>query len=127
MNQRFARDCSLSLTVGGTVTFVALQLAFHMGFREVALVGCDHNFATPGPANMTVKAEEVDASHFDPNYFSEGVPWQLPDLPQSEFFYSIAKEVFQAFGGEVANCTDGGKLELFKRLKLEKFLSTTSK
>jgi len=50
----FARDCSASIHQGYTVTYVALQLAFHMGFHEVALVGCDHNFATKGNANQTV-------------------------------------------------------------------------
>ncbi len=36
----FARDCSWSIHEGHTVTYVAMQLAFHMGFHEVALVGC---------------------------------------------------------------------------------------
>jgi hypothetical protein len=42
---KFARDCSVSIQQGFTVTYVAMQLAFHMGFRRVALIGCDHNSA----------------------------------------------------------------------------------
>ena len=34
----FARDISLSLYEGGTVTFVALQLAYHLGFTNVTVV-----------------------------------------------------------------------------------------
>ncbi len=122
--QSFARDCSGSIFQGGTVTYVALQLAYHMGFREIALVGCDHNFATPGPANKTVVSGETDASHFDPNYFSGGMKWQLPDLVQSEIAYTLAREVFEASGGMIVNSTIGGKLEIFPRIALKEFLNS---
>jgi hypothetical protein len=120
---KFARDCSLSVSQGATVTFVALQLAFHMGFRRVALVGCDHSFAVKGPANATVRAEGADLSHFDPNYFASGVSWQLPDLLTSEVSYTVAEQTYRQFGGEVVNCTDGGKLDVFRRLGLQEFLA----
>lgn len=120
---RFARDCSVSVFQGYTVTFVALELAFHMGFRHVALVGADHTFATKGPANKTVVSGAKDESHFDPNYFAGGVQWQLPDLFQSEVAYTMARDMYAAYGGEVVNATDGGKLEVFERRGLRDFLS----
>lgn len=120
---RFSRDCSLSIFQGYTVTFVALQLAFHMGFRQVALVGADHNFATKGAANKTVVSGDRDESHFDPNYFAGGMKWQLPDLFQSEVAYTLARDMYRAFGGEVVNATAGGQLEVFERAELTDFLS----
>ena len=119
----FAKDCSLSINQGHTVTFVAMQLAFHLGFKEVALVGCDHNFVSKGPANKTVVSGETDPNHFDPNYFSGGVKWQLPDLFQSEVAYQEAKIQFEESGRVIKNCTSGGKLEIFDRMKLVEFLS----
>lgn len=119
----FARDCSISINQGHTVTYVAMQLAFHMGFKDVALVGCDHNFATKGPANKTVIAGKEDPNHFDPNYFAGGVKWQLPDLVQSELHYEIARDIFEKYNRKIVNCTDGGKLEVFERWPLEKFLN----
>jgi hypothetical protein len=121
---RFARDCSISINQGYTVTFVALQLAYHMGFKDVALVGCDHNFSQKGPANLAVVAGGHDADHFDPNYFAGGVKWQLPDLAQSEASYLMAREVFEASGRRIVNCTDGGQLEIFPRQALERFLAS---
>jgi hypothetical protein len=121
----FSRDVSLSIFQGYTVTFVAMQLAFHMGFREVALVGADHTFATKGPANKTVVSGEKDESHFDPNYFAGGVQWQLPDLFQSEVAYTMARDMYAAFGGRVVNATEGGKLEVFERQPLLSFLKGT--
>jgi hypothetical protein len=121
-SHKFARDVSGSVNEGATVTFAALQVAFHMGFSRVALVGCDHNFAVQGKANTTVLGKGDDKSHFDPNYFAHGVPWQLPDLEASETAYRLAKDVYEAFGREVVNCTEGGKLEIFRRCQLQEFL-----
>lgn len=119
---RFARDCSMSIHEGGTVTFVALQLAFHMGFHQVGLVGCDHSFSSTGPANKEVKAGSEDHNHFDPRYFSNGISWNLPDLTNSEFHYEIARNIYAHFGRRIVNCTEGGALEVFERESLDTFL-----
>ena len=118
----FARDCSISISQGHTVTYVAMQLAFHMGFSEVALVGCDHNFSVNGPANKAVISGKTDESHFDPNYFAGGMVWNLPDLFESEVAYQRASNIYKVFGRKIVNCTDGGKLEIFERATLENFL-----
>lgn len=118
----FSRDCSVSVYQGHTVTYVALQLAFHMGFSEVALVGADHNFSVKGPANKVVTAVGSDENHFDRSYFADGVQWQLPDLAQSEMAYLRAREVYSAFGRKVVNATEGGFLEVFERKSLQAFL-----
>lgn len=118
----FSRDCSISVWQGYTVTFVAMQLAFHMGFRRVALVGADHSFSTKGPANQTVISGSKDENHFDPNYFAGGVKWQLPDLFQSEVAYTMARDVFEASNGMIVNATEGGALNVFPRQGLSDFL-----
>jgi hypothetical protein len=119
---KFARDCSISINQGFTVTYVALQLAFHLGFKEVALIGADHKFAVEGPANKTVVSGDKDESHFDPNYFAGGVKWQLPDLCQSEISYLRAKQVYETFDRKVVNATEGGCLEIFPRVSLAEFV-----
>ncbi|MDZ4849268.1 MAG: 6-hydroxymethylpterin diphosphokinase MptE-like protein [Pirellulaceae bacterium] len=116
---KMARDCSMSINEGCTVTAATLQIAFHIGFTDVALIGCDHNFASKGPANATVTSGAKDESHFDPRYFSGGQKWQLPDLVASEFFYSMAGDIYRAYGRRIINCTVGGQLELFPRMELK--------
>jgi len=118
----FARDCSWSIFQGYTVTYVAMQLAYHMGFKEVALVGCDHDFVTKGPANKTVVSGELDPNHFDPNYFANGVKWHLPDLSESEVAYKLAGDMYEISGRRIVNATSGGKLEIFPRTSLNEFL-----
>jgi hypothetical protein len=122
---RFAEDCTWSYVQGSTVTYMAMQIAFHLGCTRVALVGCDHNFDAKGPAHAKVASGEVDRSHFDPNYFAGGVHWNLPDLVGSEYFYALAGRHYAKAGREILNCTEGGKLELFRRQSLGEFLASS--
>jgi hypothetical protein len=118
----FARDCRISINQGYTVTYVALQLAYHMGFRDVALTGCDHSFAAQGRPNEEVVSQSADPNHFDPNYFGAGTRWHLPDLAASEYHYAIARDTYADSGRRVVNCTEGGRLEVFERMELGAFL-----
>ena len=116
----FSRDpVRNGLWEGATVTFVALQLAHWFGFERAVLVGVDHSFSVKGPAHQVVTAEGPDADHFNPQYFSAGYRWQLPDLETSEFAYATAREAFEADGREVLDATVGGKLEVFGKVELE--------
>jgi hypothetical protein len=101
---------------GATVTFVALQLAFHMGYREVVLIGVDHRFTTSGPAHQLVTSGGADPNHFDPGYFGAGYRWQLPDLETSEIAYRLADQAYKAAGGTVVDATVGGNLRVFPKV-----------
>lgn len=124
MIKKFAQDCSISIYSGVTVTFVAMQLAYHMGFSQVALIGCDHSFTAKGQPNQTVLAGHRDDDHFAPNYFAGGVKWQLPDLLQSEVNYRMAKEIFEDNRMQIVNATNGGNLEIFQRMDLRTFVNS---
>ncbi len=101
---------------GFTVTYVALQLAFHMGFNEVILVGVDHNFVTQGPANQAIVSQGDDPNHFAPDYFGKGFKWQLPDLVGSERAYSMARDAYSLAGRRVLDATIDGKLAIFPKV-----------
>jgi len=119
---QFSTNLAGGICQGYTVTYVALQVAFYLGFTEVALVGCDHSFSSTGLANSTITQQTTENNHFILNYFPPGSQWQLPDLAGSEFHYEIAREVYKAKNRTIYNATDGGKLEVFQRLTLEDFL-----
>jgi hypothetical protein len=108
---------------GATVTFVALQLAYHIGYREVILVGVDHSFATAGPAHQLVTSTGADPNHFDPSYFGAGYKWQLPDLEMSEVAYALARRAFEAAGGRILDATVNGKLNVFDKVSFHETLT----
>ena len=113
---RFTKDMTGRIWEGATVTTVALQLAFYMGFEKVILIGVDHNFTDKGQANKTVVSTGDDPNHFDPRYFSKGFRWQLPDLDTSEIGYNLARKAYQKAGREVIDATIGGKLTIFPKV-----------
>lgn len=119
---RFSRNLSHGIWEGATVTYVAMQVAYYMGFSEVVLVGVDHNFVSKGPAHKKVESEGADPNHFDPNYFGKGFKWQLPDLETSELAYSYARDAFAARGGSIVDATVDGKLQIFPKVVLEDVL-----
>ena len=112
---RFSSDVRGRVWEGATVTNVVLQLAFHMGFQQVILIGVDHNFASRGEANKTVISQGDDPNHFAPNYFGKGAKWQLPDLDTSEVGYTFAREAYRKAGREVLDATIAGKLSIFPK------------
>ena len=113
---KFARDARGRLWEGATVTYVALQLAFHMGFNQIILIGVDHNFTTQGVPNTTIVSQGNDPDHFHANYFGKGFRWQLPDLETSERGYRMAKDAYREAGREVLDATVGGKLTIFPKV-----------
>jgi Protein of unknown function DUF115 len=112
----FSRNASGRIFEGFTVTYVALQLAFYMGFSDVILIGVDHNFTTQGPANQAVVSQGDDPNHFSPNYFGAGFKWQLPDLEGSERAYRLARQAFESDGRRVLDATVDGKLTIFPKV-----------
>jgi hypothetical protein len=101
---------------GSTVTFVALQIAFHLGFQDVILVGVDHSFTSQGEPNAAVVSDGADLNHFSPAYFGKGFRWQLPDLAASERAYRLAHRAYESAGRRVMDATIGGKLEVFPKV-----------
>jgi len=116
----FARDARKRLWEGATVTYVALQLAFFMGFEQVILIGVDHNFSTKGTPNTTVVSQGDDPDHFHQGYFGKGFRWQLPDLETSERAYRMAKNAYEQAGRQVLDATIGGKLQVFPKVEYRK-------
>jgi uncharacterized Rossmann fold enzyme len=113
---RFATDVRNRVWEGATVTNVCLQLAYHMGFSEVVLIGVDHSFATKGKPNTTVQSEGDDPNHFSAAYFGKGFRWQLPDLETSEMGYRMARRAYEKAGRRVLDATIGGKLDIFEKV-----------
>jgi hypothetical protein len=115
----FYTDVTNGVWAGATVTYVAMQLAYHMGFETVVLIGVDHSFATKGRPHAVVVSEGDDPNHFDPKYFGKGFRWQLPDLETSEVAYRMAKAQFERDGRRIVDATIGGKLQVFPKVDYE--------
>lgn len=111
---------------GWTVTYVAMQIAYYMGFKNVYLIGVDHNFKTTGAPNEKQFLKGNDVNHFDPNYFGNK-EWHLPDLQGSEISYNIAKFFYERNGRRIYDATIDGKLQIFQKISFNNALEACNK
>jgi hypothetical protein len=122
----FQTDIQRPIFEGYTVTYVAMQIAFYMGFQRIFLIGVDHNFVAQGSPNDLQILKGDDPNHFSPNYFSNQ-KWQLPDLEASELSYNLARFFYSRNGRQIYDATIDGKLEIFPKITFEEAVSTCSK
>jgi hypothetical protein len=117
---RFSTDLALGLHEGWTVTYAALQVAYHLGFAHVVLIGLDHRYVFEGRPNETRTMRGRDPNHFSDRYFGDGEDWDNPDLARSEESYRIALRAFAADGRSIADATPGGACPVFPRVDFDR-------
>jgi len=111
----FSRDICQGVREGGTVTHAALQIAFYMGFAEVAIIGMDHRFIYDGTPHEPRLMAGPDPNHFSPDYF-RGQVWDNPDLARSEASYTVAQQVYEAEGRRIVDATPDGACTVFDKV-----------
>jgi hypothetical protein len=116
----FSCNANRSLWVGGTVSYICMQLAYYMGFSKVYLLGFDHSYIIPNDVDRLstteLKSVSKDPNHFHTDYFGKGYRWHTPQTERMEKCYRKAKCIFEANGRKIYNATIGGKLEVFERV-----------
>jgi hypothetical protein len=115
---KFSHDFPARAYWGGTVTYLNIQLAVHLGCNPIYLIGVDHNYKT----DFEIKKEggrwtslEADPNHFHPDYFGKGYRWHDPNVARMEQCYLHARSECDRLGIEIINATVGGRLEVFPR------------
>lgn len=86
---------------GWSVTYVAMQLAWFMGFKTILLVGADHRYA------------EGAVNHFHPEY-DKHLHWVAHDMTKAVVAYELAKQVYTESGRKIINLTPGSDLHVFE-------------
>ncbi len=115
----FSRNAARTVWVGGTVTYVCLQLAYYMGVQQVYLVGFDHSYKIPADAHIdgqAITSQSSDPNHFNADYFGKGYRWHDPMVERMEQAFCRARDVYSTSGRHIFNATVGGKLEVFDRV-----------
>lgn len=121
----FSENAIRQIWVGGSVTYICLQLAFYMGFSEVYMIGFDHNYVIPDDAVISNKREtgfdimsnSDDVNHFHPDYFGKGYRWHEPRVERMEKGFMRAREHFEKDGRKIYNATPGGHLHVYPRVE----------
>ena len=110
----FSEDISKGVYEGFTVTYMAIQIAVYMGFKEIVLLGVDHNYSMTMMPDGTVAKQDID-DHFS----KKDKITNLPQLYKSTLAYQAAKKYADEHGIKIYNATRGGKLEVFERVDFD--------
>jgi len=119
---RFSTDASKRIYCGQSVTIINLQLAYHLGFSKIYLVGMDFSYNIPDSAKVNgleIESTEDDVNHFHPDYFGAGKKWHDPQLDKVLLSYKQSKLMFEAAGRKIVNATKGGNLNIFERVDFD--------
>lgn len=114
---RFSPNAARVVFWGGTVAYMALQLAFYMGFEKVYLLGIDLTYQVP--ANLdgpVIVSSTQDGNHFHPQYFGPGKRWHDPKVERMQASFEAAEVFFRNAGRELRNATVGGNLQRVPRV-----------
>lgn len=118
----FSLDCTEQVNMRGTVTIACMQLAMHLGYKHIYLLGIDHNFDKV----ITEKGEVI----IDPsvkNYFIEGYDQDVlsevqHDLGNTTRAYYDVRRFIDRTDVNIYNASRKTKLEAFPKVTFEEAL-----
>ncbi|MDQ6904556.1 MAG: hypothetical protein M3139_16310 [Bacteroidota bacterium] len=105
-----------------TVIFPAIQLAYYLGFKEIILLGCDHDYL--------LDLTKVESQHFYPERdgFSDKETFTSANLEEWFYTYYVLWKEYRLIQNymndqnvKIINATNGGMLDVFPRVKFESF------
>lgn len=114
-NIAFSNHPGKCLYGGYSVTYAAMQLALHMGFKEIYLLGIDHSYAWEVTSNNEIVVRYEQEDHF----FKDDGPKGYLYYDGVEHAYELAKKVANERDACIFNATRGGNLEMFDRVDLD--------
>ena len=121
---QFSKDVASIVYFGGTITYIMLQFAFHLGFKEVYIIGLDHNYGKlpelfpPGKIEVTQENYPlVQQCHYDKDYYKIGDRLGVPNVEAQNKAYSLANKMFQENERKIYNASTFSKLDVFDKVK----------
>lgn len=117
--KKISEDISKYISLNYSVTGAAIETAIYLGFKEIVLIGMDHNYSRIIDKNGVGHCDDsvIDYSLMQKHDF---VYFIYKDALDSCF--SCYRKYCENHGIKIVNATRGGKLEIFDRVKLEDIL-----
>lgn len=115
-----SEDVSKYATKTQTVTCVSIELAMYMGFKEIFLLGVDHNFSKYIDSNGKLMEDKTIKNYF--TGMVGGDQQSILYVDDTTACYRVVKKYADKHNVAIYNVTRGGKLEVFERKKLEDVL-----
>jgi hypothetical protein len=120
---QFSKDIASIVHHGYTITHIMLQLAYHLGVKEVYIIGLDHSYGKLSqlfkPGKITVSEENyhlVQECHYDKHYYKIGDQIGVPHIDKQEMAYDLCKREYELDGRKIFNASTQSKLDIFEKV-----------
>lgn len=119
----FSLDCTDQVNMRGTVTIACIQLAAHMGYRYIYLLGVDHNFDKIITENGEVIIDTSVKNYFVDGYDDDVANEVVHDLGNTTRAYMDVQKFYPKHGVQIINTTRTTKLNVFPKASFEDAVS----
>jgi hypothetical protein len=116
----------------GTITCKLINFAVFMGFKEIYLLGVDHNYPIVKNEDGSYRLDTTQNGHFNGGKGYQSVQEMeemnrnisnfLDDIKYMDESYKSIRWYCEQLGVQIYNATGGGKLEAFERKNVEDVL-----
>lgn len=118
-NYGYYDDLAKYVTCNGTVTITAIQFAIFMGYKNIYLIGVDHNYSQMVDNSGTIIIDNNVKNYFDDSYESEFQNKITRNIENSTLAFERLSEYAKTRKVNIFNATRGGKLEAFQRVDFD--------
>jgi len=119
----FSLDCTEQVNTRGTVTIACMQLAMHLGYKHIYLLGIDHNFDKIITANGEVVIDPSVKNYFIDGYDDDVAKEIQHDLGNTTKCYYEVRQFINKTDVRIYNASRQTKLEAFERVSFEEALA----
>lgn len=119
----FSNDLPL-VYEAGSISYIMLQMAVNMGFKEIYFLGMDNDFPVIVKHDGTVIIDEKIKHHF---YEDQKLRLTTYNKDMFEAEYEYARDYCKNKGVSIYNATRGGKLEVFERVDFDSLFPSEGK
>lgn len=118
----FSLDCTEQVNIRGTVTIACMQLAMHLGYKHIYLLGIDHNFDKVITENGEVIIDPSVKNYFIEGYDQDVIKEVQHDLGNTTRAYYDVRRFIDKTDVNIYNASRKTKLEAFPRVTFEEAL-----
>ena len=118
----FSLDCTEQVNMRGTVTIACMQLAMHLGYKHIYLLGIDHNFDKIITENGEVIIDPSVKNYFIEGYDQDVITEVQHDLGNTTRAYYDVRRFIDKTDVNIYNASRKTKLEAFPKVSFEEAL-----
>jgi hypothetical protein len=119
---RFSSDLTQGAFGGDTVTYENLQLAVHLGFNPIYLLGFDHYFPGQVDSRGATVVHSGESNHFHPDYRSVGEVALTAPIESMNRSFSKAATFARTRGISILNASRVSHLETFPKISFDELI-----